>query len=413
MVVKYVRPKRWLTYDVAALVGELTEAKAAVISLTTVPYQRAWAEKLQQIQLKSEVAGTSRIEGAEFTEKELDAALRDQTPEQLLTRSQRQAKAAMNTYRWISSLPDDRPINADLIYEVHRRIVTGCDDDHCQPGALRGGGYNAVFGSPQHRGADGGKECQEAFNGLADAIKREFRDHDPLIQALALHYHIGAIHPFQDGNGRTARAMEALILQRAGLRNTLFIALSNYYYDEKPHYLASLNASRQSGHDLTAFLKFGLRGVALQCRRLLGEINFQIKKALFRDVMADLFGRLDKKKKRVIAERQVVILNTLLDHSPVDFSTLFEEVERAYRNLKVPFGAYIRDLLNLQNLGALTVNYEEAELQSAQYKIQSPTTVEIRLEWPMEITQTEFFKRISQMPRAKTLEFLQKPGKIA
>ncbi|MPY72582.1 MAG: hypothetical protein GEU92_21360, partial [Alphaproteobacteria bacterium] len=46
-----------------------------MLALTQIPYQRSWAEQLQQDQLKREVAGTSRIEGAEFTERELDAAI--------------------------------------------------------------------------------------------------------------------------------------------------------------------------------------------------------------------------------------------------------------------------------------------------------------------------------------------------
>ena len=84
------------------------------------------------MQLKREVAGTSRIEGADFTEGELEVALRqDATPEELKTRSQRQAHSAVTTYRWIASLQDDHPIDACLIKEVHWRIVTNCDDDHC------------------------------------------------------------------------------------------------------------------------------------------------------------------------------------------------------------------------------------------------------------------------------------------
>jgi Fic family protein len=38
-----------------------------------------------------------------------------------------------------------------------------------------------------------------------------------VIQALALRYHFAAMHSFMDGNGRTARALEALMLQRVGL----------------------------------------------------------------------------------------------------------------------------------------------------------------------------------------------------
>ena len=71
---KYVKPRHWLRYDPLRVASELAEAKAAVLSLTTIPYQRRWVEALQEVQLKREVAGTSRIEGAEFTERELDDA---------------------------------------------------------------------------------------------------------------------------------------------------------------------------------------------------------------------------------------------------------------------------------------------------------------------------------------------------
>ena len=162
MAVRYEVPRTWLRYDAASLIHELTGAKAAVLALTQMPYQRSWADRLQAIQLKREVAGTSRIEGAEFTDKELDAALR-QTPQQLETRSQRQAAAAVAAYRWIAQLPADRPVDADLILDIHRRLVTGCDDDHCEPGRLRGRDQNVTFGAPRHRGAEGGDACEAAF----------------------------------------------------------------------------------------------------------------------------------------------------------------------------------------------------------------------------------------------------------
>ena len=137
MIIKYHIPRDWIRYDTMAILDELMGAKTAMMALTQIPYQRSWAAELQKIQLKREVAGTSRIEGAEFTDKELDAAMR-QTPEQLETRSQKQAAAAVATYRWIAGLPGERGVDEALILEVHQRIVTGCDDDHCAPGKLRG-----------------------------------------------------------------------------------------------------------------------------------------------------------------------------------------------------------------------------------------------------------------------------------
>jgi hypothetical protein len=63
-MIRYELPKRWILYDASAVMAALVEAKSAVRALTTLPYQKSWVEALQELQLKREVAGTSRIEGA-------------------------------------------------------------------------------------------------------------------------------------------------------------------------------------------------------------------------------------------------------------------------------------------------------------------------------------------------------------
>ena len=386
---KYVKPRHWLRYDPLRVASELAEAKAAVLSLTTIPYQRRWVEALQEVQLKREVAGTSRIEGAEFTERELDDALRE-TPQELFTRSQRQANAAMKTYRWLASLPPDRPIDAAFVREVHRRIVTGADDDHCPPGRLRTRDQNVVFGFPQHRGVEGGTNCEEVFTELFRAVALDLPRHDILVQALAVHYHLGAMHPFLDGNGRTARAIEAAMLQKAGLRDML-IAMSNYFYDEKPGYLKALSDVAAGDHDLTPFLQFGLRGIALQCRRLSAEITREVQKALFRNLMFDLFTRLFSTKKRVIAKRQLEILKLFLEREEMTWDELLRDTERYYRGLKTPRKALLRDITYLLNLRAIAADRN---------------VLRIRLDWPTYITETTFFEVINKLPRGKTFSFL-------
>ena len=392
MVVRYALPDHWLRYDLGQIASALIEAKAAVLALISLPFQKAWAEQLQEIELKREVAGTSRIEGADFTERELDEAVSPNAPPDQFTRSQKQARAAMLTYRWIASLAIDRPVTGDLIRDIHRRIVTGCDDDHCPPGLLRGADQKVTFGRPRHRGAGGGGECETAFAGLMGALGREYPRHDPLIQALALHYHIGAIHPFHDGNGRTARAVEALFLQRAGLKDALFIAMSNYYYDEKDAYLRILSEVGTNGHDMTAFIRFGLTGIALQCRRLLREIKRHLSISLYRDVMGQMYGRLTSTKKRALAKRQVAILEELLKRdAPCNLDELIKNVYSVYAGLKVVGRAFYRDMDDLEELKAITIQYRKSVL-----------FVAVRLEWATEITETEFFKRISALPSAKT-----------
>jgi Fic family protein len=398
-MIPYQHPRHWIRYDGQAITNALADAKATIKALQTIPYQKQWVDRLQAVELKREVAGTSRIEGADFTERELDEAMRDE-PGDLITRSQRQAHAAVRTYRWIAELPDDRPIDAALIRGIHGRIVSGADDDHCPPGTLRTADQNVTFGSPRHRGAEGGQEVATAFEKLVAAMQGEFRDHDPIVQAMAAHYHIAAMHPFLDGNGRTARALEALMLQRAGLRHTAFIAMSNYYYDEKHGYLAALAETRSRDYDLTPFLNFALRGVAVQGGRMLAEIRVEMQKELFRNRMYDLFGRLKTRRKRVIGERQIAMLKMLLESGEMKHSEFLRRAFAEYRNLKSPRGqlsAISRDITSLLQLNAIEITQAN----------EADPVFRVRLEWPTEITETEFFERIKTMPKGKTHPFLR------
>ena len=302
----------------------------------------------------------------------------------------------MATYRWIAQLPVDRPVDEALLFEVHRRIVTGCDDDHCAPGKLRGRDENVTFGSPRYRGAAGGNECAEATRQLAAAVRTVFNRHDPLIQVLTLHYHVAAMHPFLDGNGRTARAVEALMLQRTGLRDTLFIAMSNYYYENKTAYLTALNETWENKHDLTPFLKFALKGIESQCQQLFAEIRHQVAKALYRNTMNDLFGRLQSPRKRVMSVRHVQILNLLLDAGEIHHADISGKTRKFYA-VKNPGKALIRDLNYLFLLGALNVK----ELPEGKGYLLSANP-----DWPTQITETEFFRLVKEMPKGKVYGFL-------
>jgi Fic family protein len=204
------------------------------------------------------------------------------------------------------------------------------------------------------------------------------------------------MHPFLDGNGRTARALEALVLQRTGLKDALFIAMSNYYYEEKPYYLSALAEVRSHGHDLTPFVKFGLQGIEKQCKRLLAEITTNVRKALFRNVMFDLFGRLRSQRKRFMAERHLEILKLLLKTESLTLDELVSATKPKYHSLQNPFKALIRDLNYLISLRA--IRHEKAG--EGRYRFFA------RLEWATEITETDFFSFVKRMPKAKTYGFL-------
>ena len=387
-IIRYRTPRQWAAYDPAAIMDLLVAAKTAAGVLHSLPYLNQWIAQIHEEQLRLEAAGTSRIEGAEFTQREQEEALAPAAATRTdLTRSQRQLRAADGAYRWLRSLPADRPVTADFILDVHRRIVTGCDDDHCEPGALRPTGWNVTFGTPRCRGAEGGDDCRAAFNGLCDAVNGELRRHDGIIRALAVHYHIGAMHPFGDGNGRTTRAVESFMLRSAGVSGLVMVSLSNYYYAHKDEYLAALATSRQAGHDLTPFLRFALPAITERCNATAAIIIDHHRRELFRQFSRSLFGQLRNKRRRVLAERQLHILDTLLDAASTNLGNLSTTmVGTHYANLKYPDRALVRDMIGLIDLGAIRMN--------------NALAVEVNLDWPQQFSESELLERYEQMPAA-------------
>ena len=382
----YAVPRQWARYNSAAIAQALVEARTAAGVLARLPYLQQWIEQAHEEQLRLEAVGTSRIEGAEFTPREQDEALAPNAYERTgLTHSQRQLRSADATYRWLRSLPAGRPATAELVLDIHRRIVTGCDDDHCEPGALRRAGSNVTFGRPVCRGAEGGAELAEAFEAFCQAMTEEFRGHDRIIQALAAHYHLGAMHPFDDGNGRTARALEAFMLRDAGVNDMVMVSLSNYYYEHQGEYRAALYASRERGHDLTPFLLFALPAVAERCNALADEITVRSKQVLYREFAQSLFGRLRTPRRRALAERQLRIIDALLDGNPADVLDLLGRLLVHYRSLKFPGRALVRDLNDLIELSAVVLSDDH---------------IAANLDWPQQFSQSELLERYERMPSA-------------
>ena len=381
---RYTVPQQWTCCDKTAILDLLVAAKTEAGVLRQMPYLPQWIEEVHEEQLRLEAAGTSRIEGAEFSEREQAEALVPDAPMHL-THSQRQLRAADATYRWLRLQPADRPVNAEFILEIHRRIVTGCDDNRCEPGALRPAAWNVIFGTPRCRGVEGGDDCRAAFDALCRAIAGEFRQHDGIVQALAAHYHIGAMHPFGDGNGRTARAVEAFMMRRAGVNDLVMVSLSNYYYDHKDAYLAAMYESRQRGHDLTPFLLFALPAVAERCRAVAEKIVVHHKRTLFREFARSSFGQLRSPRRRVIAERQLQILEVLLTDGALKPIDLWHRTEVHYKSLKFPERALIRDVIGLIDLKALAI--EDGQFQ-------------INLAWPQQFSESDLLERYENMPAA-------------
>jgi len=135
-----------------------------------------------------------------------------------------------------------------------------------------------------------------------------------------------------------------------------------------------------------------LRGIARQCQSLFAEIREQVAKALYWNTVTDLFGRLQSPRKRVLSERHAELLKILLKEREMDLATLMERTRHLYK-VKNYAKAFVRDFGHLLQLGAVLI-------------VRSREKIGINLDWPTQITETEFFQKVKSLPKGKVYPFL-------
>ena len=84
---------------------------------------------------------------------------------------------------------------------------------------------------------------------------------NPVLLAGIVHYEIARIHPFIDGNGRTARLLATLILYLSGFDHRRIFALDDYYDRDRQAYYAALKTAQQNNGDITQWLEYFTQGV--------------------------------------------------------------------------------------------------------------------------------------------------------
>lgn len=90
----------------------------------------------------------------------------------------------------------------------------------------------------------------------------------PVLVAGTSHYEFVRIHPFVDGNGRTARAIATLILYIRGFDIKRFFALDDYYDSDRSAYYNALKSVDRNTLDLTEWLEYFTDGVKISILRV-------------------------------------------------------------------------------------------------------------------------------------------------
>ncbi|RCV64631.1 Fic family protein [Methanophagales archaeon] len=110
-------------------------------------------------------------------------------------------------------------------------------------------------------------ENEEVPGLVKDLVKwvnsDEAKELDTILVAGVAHYEFVRIHPFVDGNGRTARVLASLILYLRGFDTKQFFCIDDYYDSDRPAYYRALQGVDQKTQDLTYWLKYFAEGVAV------------------------------------------------------------------------------------------------------------------------------------------------------
>lgn len=107
---------------------------------------------------------------------------------------------------------------------------------------------------------------------LCDGLPPELHRPMRIIRAILAHLYLAWIHPFGDGNGRTARLMEFQLLLEAGLPTPACHLLSNYYNRTRSRYYAVLAQTSRPPYPVEAFVSYAVRGFVEELREQLATI---------------------------------------------------------------------------------------------------------------------------------------------
>ncbi len=115
-----------------------------------------------------------------------------------------------------------------------------------------------IFRPPENEEAPGlVRELVEWLNS------EEAKELDPIIAAGVAHYEFVRIHPFVDGNGRTARVLATQVLYLRGFDTKQFFCTDDYYDSDRPAYYSALESVNQKTLDVTNWLEYFAEGVAV------------------------------------------------------------------------------------------------------------------------------------------------------
>lgn len=178
----------------------------------------------------------------------------------------------LNYFKTLENLNKYKKIDEKTILEIHKNISEGTLDDSNMAGKFRDsqvvignlktGKLNLVPPSPI--------EVPYLIRELLDWVNVQ-TDLNPIILAGVFHYEFVRIHPFVDGNGRTARTLATLILLLKEFDIKRYFSLDEYYNQDRQSYYTALQSADKS-NDLTEWLEYFSTGFLVSLSNVKNDI---------------------------------------------------------------------------------------------------------------------------------------------
>jgi Fic family protein len=257
------RPAWTITERTANLLGQ---CYAYIRAITNTPIRPDYRKRLLEVSLRRGALATTAIEGNTLSEKELDQI---EAGKNLPPSRQYQQREVQNVIQSLNLLckelvEEKKPevISVTLIRRFHKLVSRGLGDGYGNPGHFRR--KNVTTGAYRPPSFE---QVEGLVKKFCDWSSREFHytggsQHidQALLQAIVSHVYIAWIHPFLDGNGRTARLLEFYLLLRSGVPDIASHLLSNHYNNTRDAYYRQLQNAVEKG-DLTDFIYYALEGL--------------------------------------------------------------------------------------------------------------------------------------------------------
>jgi len=169
-------------------------------------------------------------------------------------------------------------------------------------GGVPGEISHSPVGVAGYRGAPR-KECEHLLRRLCDWIESfkpegELQVGMTIIKAVLAHLYLAWIHPFIDGNGRTARLLEFRLLFNGGVPAPAAHLLSNHYNKTRAEYYRQLDLSSKSPDGVMSFLFYAVQGFRDGLREQIKYVVDQQVEVLWRDYVRGQFHEKTEQDRR-------------------------------------------------------------------------------------------------------------------